>query len=115
MAANTKALNKVLKMGDVAVKYMGNDRFEWQQLVLFLAIAMTDGEVSFQELEKRTGASQAATSRNIAKLGQGITMHEPGARLIEAYEDPAYRRRKLVRLTALGREFREELSKEALA
>lgn len=39
-------------------------------------------------------------------------MQDAGCRLIEAYEDPAFRRRKLVRLTALGREFREKLAKE---
>lgn len=110
--STTIAMSKLGKVGVVATHYMGNDRFEWQALSLFLTIAMTDSEVSMQELEKRTGKSQAATSRNIAKLGQGLTMQDAGCRLIEAYEDPAFRRRKLVRLTALGREFREKLAKE---
>lgn len=110
--AKSAALARIAKLGQVAEKYMGNDRFEWQAFALFLFIAQSDSETPMQELEKHTGKSQAAVSRNIAKLGNGITMSEPGARLVEAFEDPAYRRRKLVRLTALGREFRDKLASQ---
>ena len=91
------------------MKYLGNDRFEWQTLDIFLTIADRASEIAMQELEAAHGLTQAAISRNAAKLGNGLTMNEPGARLIESYEDPAYRRRKLVRLTARGQEFKAQL------
>lgn len=62
-----------------------------------------------QEIEKQTGWSQAAVSRNVAKLGIGITEGRPGSKLVEAFEDPTYRRRKIVRLTRKGRELSDEL------
>jgi hypothetical protein len=57
------------------------------------------GYMPMQEIEKQTSWSQAAVSRNIAKLGIGITHDKTGPRLVEAFEDPTYRRRKIVRLT----------------
>ena len=70
--------------------------------------AMTVAEF-LSTLIEVSGKSQAAISRNVAKLGNGLTMADAGARLIEAYEDPSFRRRKLVKLTALGRECRGKL------
>ena len=94
-------------LGMLATRYFGNERFEWQTVDIFLTIADHLSEIPQQELEREHGLSQAAISRNTAKLGNGLTMNDPGARLIESYEDPAYRRRKLVRLTARGKEFRD--------
>ncbi|GBL46900.1 hypothetical protein SFMTTN_2727 [Sulfuriferula multivorans] len=61
------------------------------------------------ELESAVGVSQATISRNVAKLGDGVTFKEKGAGLVEAYEDPKYRRRKLVKLTPKGRRVVDEL------
>lgn len=47
-------------------------------------------------LKTLTGLSQAAVSRNVAKLAR--------AGLVESYEDPEDRRYKLARLTAKGRD-----------
>lgn len=67
-------------------------------------------ETPMVDLEKATDLSQAAVSRNVAKLGQGLSLKEPGPGLVEAYEDPEYRRRKLVRLSPRGKQVMQELS-----
>lgn len=100
---------RLASIGQLAVKYLGNDRFEWQTLAMFLSIADKSSDISMQELEVIHELTQASISRNTAKLGNGLTMDDPGARLVEAFEDPAYRRRKLIRMTARGREFKEQL------
>jgi DNA-binding MarR family transcriptional regulator len=106
----TRGLSRLLDSGTLAVRYLGNDRFEWQTMRIFLTLCMNGGEMPQLELEKQTGLAQSAISRNVAKLGHGLTMDEAGARLIEAYEDPAWRRRKIVRLTARGRELAEKIT-----
>lgn len=105
----TKGLFKLLQAGAAAAEVLGSPRFEWQTLQIFLTICLHGGEMPQQELEKQTGWAQSAVSRNIAKLGNGLTVGEQGARLVEAYEDPEWRRRKLVRLTTLGRRVAERL------
>ena len=67
------------------------------------------GETSMTDLESAVGVSQAAISRNVGKLGGGMTFKEKGAGLVEAYEDPKYRRQKLVRLTPKSRRLVDEL------
>lgn len=100
---------RLAAIGQLAVKYLGNDRFEWQTLAMFLSVADRSSDTPMQDLESIHGFTQAAVSRNTAKLGNGLTMNDAGARLIEAFEDPAYRRRKLIRMTVRGREFKEQL------
>lgn len=106
----TKGLARATEAGTLAARYFDNERFEWQTMRIFLCLCMHGGEMPQLELEKQTRLAQSAISRNIAKLGNGLTMDDPGSRLVEAYEDPAYRRRKIVRLTARGREFAEKLN-----
>lgn len=77
---------------------------------VFLSIAQRRSETPMAALEEEVGVSQAAISRNIAKLGQGISRSEPGAGWVEAYEDLDNRRRKLVRLTEKGRFVAQQLS-----
>lgn len=60
-------------------------------------------ETPVAHVEKALGLSQAATSRNMTKLGPGRP-GEPGLRLIEQYEDPYDRRNKIAKLTPEGRE-----------
>jgi len=92
---------------------VGRIDLQVQTVSTLLHIAM-NRELPMQDLERRTGLSQAAVSRNVARLGGGLSISAPGLGLIEAYEDPAYRRRKLVRLTPRGAAFARELS-EALS
>lgn len=105
----TKQIAKLLEAGGLLTKSLGNERYEWQTAKLFLVVCMNGGEMPQAEIEKQTGLTQAAISRNVARLGSGLTMDDQGARLVESYEDPAYRRRKLVRLTARGREVATKL------
>lgn len=105
----TKGAAQVVEVGDLMAHALGNDRFEWQTMRIFLCVCMHGGEMPMQEIEKVTGWAQSSVSRNVAKLGNGVSMAEKGARLVEAYEDPEYRRRKLVRLTALGKQLYSQM------
>ena len=103
------AIPRLLKVGLVALDYLDNRRFEWQTLEMFLHVASQISPISQQELEKRMNLAQSAISRNVAKLGNGLTMNDPGARVVESYEDPSSRSRKLVRLTSRGEDFKAKL------
>lgn len=106
----TKQLAKLVEASKCLAKTTGNDRLELQTMQTFLIVCIAGGETSMQEIEKQLDFGQSTTSRNVSKLGNGISMDEPGPRLVEAYEDPAYRRRKLVRLTARGHKLADDLS-----
>ena len=106
----SKQISKLMAAGALLQQYTGNARLEWQTAHVFLSVCMSSGEATQQELEKQTGLAQSSLSRNVARLGNGETMDDPGPKLLESYEDPAYRRRKLVRLTARGRKLADELS-----
>lgn len=108
-ASQLPAIPRLLKVGIAALDYLDNRRFEWQTLELFLHVASQVSPISQQELEKRMNIAQSAISRNVAKLGNGLTMNDPGARVVESYEDPTSRNRKLVRLTSRGEEFKNKL------
>jgi DNA-binding MarR family transcriptional regulator len=105
----TKQIAKMIDAGKALAKVMQNERWEWQTTHTFLLVCFHGGEVPMQEIEKQLDMGQATISRNVAKLGAGLTPDEPGARLIEATEDPYWRRRKIVRLTEKGKRFAEEL------
>lgn len=63
-----------------------------------------------QDLIELVGVSQSSVSRHIDRLARGRP-REPGFGLVEAYEDPDYRKRKLVRLTPRGQALVVELDK----
>src|SRR4051794_21772868 len=71
------------------------------QVLTFLAVA-SHGEMPMADLEKATGVVQSSCSRNVARIGPGTNPKEPGLGLVETFEDPWYRRRKLVKLTHRG-------------
>lgn len=90
---------------------MGRGEVELHALRVFFIVADAAGRpVPQSAIRERTGLSEAATSRNVALLSTGATFTTPGPGLIESYEDPEYRRRKLVRLTAKGKTFMAALS-----
>ena len=72
------------------------------QLIQILLEVAAVGEVTQQDLEKKVGISRAAVSRFLAILSVGVP-RRPGLRLVESFEDPEYRRRKIVRVTAKGK------------
>lgn len=73
-----------------------------QMAVVFLQISIHK-EIAMKDLMKITGLSQASISRNIAALSELHRMDKPGYNLIIREEDPAERRRKIVRLNSRGK------------
>ena len=71
--------------------------------VLALLTIGQHAEIPVAHVEKALGLSQAATSRNLTRLGPGRP-GEPGMHLVEQYEDPYDRRNKIAKLTPEGRE-----------
>lgn len=106
----SKQIAKMIEAGKCIARIMDNERWEWQTAHTFLVVAMQGGECPMQEIEKQLDMGQATVSRNVAKLGDGLSPDEPGMRLIEAYEDPFWRRRKIVRLTEKGKRFADSLT-----
>lgn len=74
---------------------------QMQTALLFLQVGQ-HGEVSMSDLEKQVGISQASVSRGVGVLSTGRP-DEPGRGILEAFEDPYYRRRKIVKLTPRGK------------
>jgi DNA-binding MarR family transcriptional regulator len=99
----------LLKVQEKFAEYLGKGDVELQAFSTFLFIAARSSDFAMQELEEMLGLSQASVSRNVALLSIG-SVKNPGPRLIEAFEDPEYRRRKHVRLTARGRKLAEEIT-----
>jgi DNA-binding MarR family transcriptional regulator len=64
-----------------------------------------------EDIQKRVGVGQSSISRHCSRLGPGLTPRDPGWGLVEAYEDPEYRRRKLVQLTPRGKVLIQEIAK----
>lgn len=73
-----------------------------QQLQALLAIALQPG-LTMSELATRVGMAQSSCSRNVAHLSKWFKPGLPGLDLVETYEDPRERRRKVMYLTPKGR------------
>ena len=73
-----------------------------QAKCLFIIAQAEDG-LSLTDISKKAGVGLATASRNIAALGKINRKREPGLKLIESFEDPMERRKKIIRLTAKGR------------
>lgn len=87
-----------------------NLELECQRTFYLIAELCRNGqEVPQGMIRDRLGLADSTTSRNIAQLSVGATVANPGPRLVESREDPQYRRRKLVRLTAAGKRFIEAI------
>jgi len=81
-----------------------------QAMAVLLKVAKHTVPIKMAEIAEELGLSQSTVSRNVAYLGDWNRRKEAGHKLLEAYEDPAERRRKLVRLTAKGRRFVKSLN-----
>jgi DNA-binding MarR family transcriptional regulator len=88
--------------------FLNNPEIQAQQILTLLHVGQV-GELPMADLAELTGVSQSSVSRNVAKLGRGATSRDVGAGLVEAYEDPDERRRKLVKVTSRGRELIKQL------
>jgi len=76
-----------------------------QSIAVLLKVAKHPVPIKMSEIATELGLSQSTVSRNVAFLGDWNRRKEEGHKLLEAYEDPMERRRKLVRLTAKGKRF----------
>lgn len=81
-----------------------------QAMAVLLKVAKSPLPLRMAEIAEELGLSQSTISRNVAYLGDWNRRREAGHKLVEAYEDPAERRRKLVRLTAKGKRFVKSLN-----
>ncbi|WP_067516938.1 MarR family winged helix-turn-helix transcriptional regulator [Endozoicomonas ascidiicola] len=81
-----------------------------QAMMIYFLVAENEG-ISMTELEKLSGISQAAISRNVGKLGEIDRNHEAGLGLLKTERDPMERRRLLVYLSAKGKRFFEKTKK----
>jgi len=79
-----------------------------QTAAAFLLVAMFPN-ITMKEMTERLGTSQASVSRNVAALSKIQRQDKPGHDLVFAEEDPAERRRKIVRLTRKGELLAERL------
>jgi DNA-binding MarR family transcriptional regulator len=112
---NTNALYVALRSIDVFRAECRAD-IGAQTISCFLHISVL-AEIPMLDLIEKLGVSGAAVSRNITLLGKGIPARngkpaKPGLNLVESQEDEKYRRRKIVRLTAKGRELAAKLIEE---
>ena len=57
-----------------------------------------------EKLAKRAGLTQSSCSRNVAVLSRWEEFGKPGLDLVESFDDPRERRRRIVYLTANGRQ-----------
>lgn len=105
-----RSLTVLQQLLDATREFLNTNELPSQMLLIF-AIVADRKEVPMAELGKLTGLAQSSISRNVAKLAQGESPREPGFGLIEAAEDPYYRKRKLVRVTPRGLEFAKQLER----
>jgi DNA-binding MarR family transcriptional regulator len=104
----------LLKAQEKFAEYLGKGDVELQAFSTFLVIAERVNDFPMQDLQDILNMSQSSVSRNVALLSIG-TISNPGPRLIEAFEDPEYRRRKHVRLTARGKKLFDEIRETVMA
>ena len=87
-----------------------DSEIQTQTVAVFLTVAKHPVPIKMQDIADDLGLAQSSVSRNVAWLGSWSRHHKKGQELVEAYEDPTERRRKLVRLTAKGTRFAKSLS-----
>ena len=85
---------------------------ESQAIAIFFVVCLEGGKdgISMQDISEKLDLAQSTVSRNVFKLSFTNRHRERGIDLLEAFEDPMERRRKLVKLTAKGRRVYETLS-----
>ena len=88
-----------------------DSHMESQTIAIFFYVCQygaVDG-VSMKNISKELGIAQSTVSRNCYKLSDKIK-EKPGIGLLQSFEDPMERRRKLVRLTPRGKRVHSTLS-----
>ena len=81
-----------------------------QTMMAFLYISrMQDSNVTVRDVGEYLGITSASASRNIAALSKWHRHGKPGHDLVEAYENPARRIEKFIRLTPKGKRVAQTL------
>jgi DNA-binding MarR family transcriptional regulator len=74
-----------------------------QQVRCLFIIAASEEGMSLSDIAKKVGIGLATASRYISALGKLNRHREEGLQLIESFEDPMERRKKVIRLTTKGK------------
>ena len=82
-----------------------DSQIEAQAIAIFFYIGIHGPQegVRMQKIAEELDIAQSSVSRNVYKLGDVNRHKKPGIGLLIAFEDPMYRKRKLVRLTSKGK------------
>lgn len=104
MSASVRKLTKAL---NIARERLNNPDVQVPMILVLLDIASRD-VTAFTDLENNVQLSQGAISRIVTKLGRGM-VGDKGLNLVISFEDPEYRRRKLVQLSPEGKALIAEL------
>lgn len=80
-----------------------------QTIHLLLEVAIQP-DITMSELIRKTNLSQASCSHNVSLLSNRDRDNKPGLGLVESREDPAERRRRIVKLTQKGQELMASLA-----
>ena len=91
-------INKLLEM----VSAIDNEMPLQQARCLFI-VATSDEGMSLSDIARKAGIGLATASRYIGALGKINRKREEGLQLLESFEDPMERRKKIIRLTSKGR------------
>lgn len=73
-----------------------------QAKCLFIVSQVEEG-MSLSDVARKAGIGLATASRYIGALGKINRKKEDGLQLVESFEDPMERRKKIIRLTAKGK------------
>jgi DNA-binding MarR family transcriptional regulator len=98
-----RSIHAMQELIRVAQKAFDNQDFQAPMLLVFLEIGRQK-EYPMADLVFACDITHSTVSRIIAKLGRGMPRRNDGLELIESYEDPGLRRRKLIRLTEKGQQ-----------
>lgn len=106
-----RSITAMIQMMGAVKGFLKDQDMSMEELMTFAHVADRQ-EIPMQDLQNAVGVSGSSISRHVLRLGNGRP-REPGFGLVEAYEDPEYRKRKLVKLTARGSALVSELDKAA--
>lgn len=73
------------------------------QAKCLLIVSKDNNGMSLSDIAKKAGIGLATASRYIGALGNINRHREEGLKLIESFEDPMERRKKIIRLTSKGK------------
>ncbi len=112
MSSTANAVGTLAVLRDVGAAWAQITQYpdvphHWLRVLVELGIR--GGEMPMEEMSKVSGTSPSSITRIAVRLGPG-DKREVGLGWIEAFEDPDWRRRKLVRLTPKGRATVEQLA-----